>query len=568
MATAKLALKNGTYSALIGVNGTPASEIPFNIPNTLGTSGMVLTTDGSGDLIWAFPMDTITGTFTFSNGITAVSEQVKLGGPLLTGTDTIVSIPYSVTNTTTSFNVSDLNNTTFKVSYGHENIDNKYSSIQHLRTGVLGMYNTSTVLNATNELLINTIRQNAYDQGGNVATPFGHTNGLVFTSNAYGNSSANRSRLTYSLNSSESSGGTNSSVNLGFPSSIMTLYDSTSNSSNSTNIFNSVSGLTIGRYYTGTNNLFSSVTTKIPHVASNSTTYTNLGSLVQRFIISSTKKNLGSTLVTVPANHITIAGDFTAEGNTSTSTSGITTGAIYFEDNVNRVKYQTSYPTINNKPIDIVLDATIGVTAYDKSVFKVDLTSNGENYVFDTYPILSSNRASYSSVNSGNIFTLKNNGTPYFKIDYLGQIGINVTSTTVGGGYFLPNTAPSSEGRFLTYGQYKSVEWNPYIRMISNALHVTGPIVARTTSSMSDISLKSNIIDLDEKEAYDKILKINPKEYVFKDDLHTKHFGMIAQELESVLPELVNETDGLKSINYTEIIPLLISAIKYINSKI
>ena len=43
--------------------------------------------------------------------------------------------------------------------------------------------------------------------------------------------------------------------------------------------------------------------------------------------------------------------------------------------------------------------------------------------------------------------------------------------------------------------------------------------------------------------------------------------GVIAQDLEKVLPELVSETDGVKSVNYNGIIGVLIQAIKELNQK-
>jgi len=41
-----------------------------------------------------------------------------------------------------------------------------------------------------------------------------------------------------------------------------------------------------------------------------------------------------------------------------------------------------------------------------------------------------------------------------------------------------------------------------------------------------------------------------------------KSIGVVAQEVEKVLPELVTETDGVKSVAYGNIIGLLIEAIK------
>jgi hypothetical protein len=47
-------------------------------------------------------------------------------------------------------------------------------------------------------------------------------------------------------------------------------------------------------------------------------------------------------------------------------------------------------------------------------------------------------------------------------------------------------------------------------------------------------------------------------------DQNKKRYGLIAQEVEELYPELVNtnETDGMKSMNYIELIPLLLEQIK------
>jgi len=42
-----------------------------------------------------------------------------------------------------------------------------------------------------------------------------------------------------------------------------------------------------------------------------------------------------------------------------------------------------------------------------------------------------------------------------------------------------------------------------------------------------------------------------------------RHYGVVAQEVERVLPEVVKEgPGGEKSVSYTEIVPVLIEAIK------
>ena len=53
---------------------------------------------------------------------------------------------------------------------------------------------------------------------------------------------------------------------------------------------------------------------------------------------------------------------------------------------------------------------------------------------------------------------------------------------------------------------------------------------------------------------------VNKMSYGYSDKLQT---GVIAQEIEQVMPELVNtDKDGFKSVDYTGITPVLIEAIK------
>ena len=65
-----------------------------------------------------------------------------------------------------------------------------------------------------------------------------------------------------------------------------------------------------------------------------------------------------------------------------------------------------------------------------------------------------------------------------------------------------------------------------------------------------------------------KISTINPVLYHFKtqSDSEYKHYGMIAQDVQKVLPNLVGESnnglDSILTLNYIEFIPILISAVK------
>ena len=98
------------------------------------------------------------------------------------------------------------------------------------------------------------------------------------------------------------------------------------------------------------------------------------------------------------------------------------------------------------------------------------------------------------------------------------------------------------------------------------ATGTTGDIVATgdiTAYYSSDERLKDNITPL--SNAIDKINQIGG--YEFDWNSHSSHnghdIGVIAQEIEKVLPEVVTKRDnGYKAVRYDKIVALLISAIK------
>lgn len=97
----------------------------------------------------------------------------------------------------------------------------------------------------------------------------------------------------------------------------------------------------------------------------------------------------------------------------------------------------------------------------------------------------------------------------------------------------------------------------------STGVEVTGDAnVTGNVNSSSDASLKENIVPID--DALNKVLAMTGVEYdrIDMDGVH--QIGVIAQEIEKVIPELVteNETTGLKSVSYGNITAVLIEAIK------
>jgi hypothetical protein len=144
-----------------------------------------------------------------------------------------------------------------------------------------------------------------------------------------------------------------------------------------------------------------------------------------------------------------------------------------------------------------------------------------------------------------------------------------------------------SKSELIAGGMQVIRDTNNYVKMdrttsgtmleVGGAITATGNITAYYSS---DERLKENIVPID--SALDKIDKINgvyfdwTDEYIQKEtggkgnDLIKKHdVGVIAQEIENVLPEVVvTRTDGYKAIRYEKLVALLIQSVKELKKEI
>ena len=143
------------------------------------------------------------------------------------------------------------------------------------------------------------------------------------------------------------------------------------------------------------------------------------------------------------------------------------------------------------------------------------------------------------------------------------------------------------------YGMYMDGKYAGYF---DGNVKVSGTLNG-TVIGPSDIRFKQNVTELGSSDRGDRnvlnaITSLNPISYNFKqvyaelppsDTLQApqgmfdenslvfqkKHFGLIAQDLQKIYPDLVYENDnGYLSVNYTEIIPLLIQSIKELKEEV
>jgi hypothetical protein len=154
---------------------------------------------------------------------------------------------------------------------------------------------------------------------------------------------------------------------------------------------------------------------------------------------------------------------------------------------------------------------------------------------------------------------------------YSGVYGYSADGYGIGGG-----TSNSSAYGLVAFGA-----GGGYSAYFGGSTYSTGSYVT------SDEKLKKNINDV--SGAMNIIQQLRPKHYEFKDDASYKsmnlpqgeHYGLLAQDLEQVLPGLVKETKSVlppnaakdasksgetttdfKAVNYTELIPIMIKAMQ------
>ncbi len=85
----------------------------------------------------------------------------------------------------------------------------------------------------------------------------------------------------------------------------------------------------------------------------------------------------------------------------------------------------------------------------------------------------------------------------------------------------------------------------------------------------SDLRLKHDVRDLE--TALETVMSLRPVRFVYN-DLPGERIGLIAQEVQELLPELViadpTTEEGMLGLNYTELIPVLIKAIQELQAEV
>ena len=199
------------------------------------------------------------------------------------------------------------------------------------------------------------------------------------------------------------------------------------------------------------------------------------------------------------------------------------------------------------------LNFNVSTTPNPTLVGSVNLTNGVRYYII---PYISGGGMSSQTTN-GNLDTHSLRATyrtPTITAASIAQ-GISKSELVAGGFQVVFNT-----DRYMTVARANNADFVS----IGGGLTCTGDVTANTSS---DKRWKDNIIPID--NPIEKIKKLTGNSFVWKDGFEVYHsnkgldYGVIAQEVEEVMPEIVIQRDGgYKGVRYEKIIPLLIEAIK------
>ena len=261
--------------------------------------------------------------------------------------------------------------------------------------------------------------------------------------------------------------------------------------------------------------------------------------------------------------------------------SSLTTTNINFTGQLtsNGNPFTTGIPGINTT-------GTIGINSASNASFSLLVTGNQSN----TGTLGLSGQPTIGGTNgtdgSGNTFIRLNQNLSQQNWSYICSTnGLNDVSLTANcyisnATVYAQNTAGAYSFVSARQGQIKfwcganasitgvgTADSNLTASMLLNTtgLNVTGDIVASgNVTAYSDMRIKENITSID--SALDKIMKMRGVYYTRINE-NTRQVGVIAQEVEEILPEVVmGDTSGMKSVAYGNMVGLLIEGIKEMNA--
>lgn len=309
-----------------------------------------------------------------------------------------------------------------------------------------------------------------------------------------------------------------------------------------------------------------------PHNGRDANGWINFGITSNTFnypIYSVTGRNEGYIFMSAPggsgtSGNLIIATDSTGVYN---SIEFVVGGFNKGKTNSN-VTFTTQTTSTSNVTGTIIVRGGVGITGntYTTNAFVINTMTVGTGNGIAS----SSNTTGTLLVNGGlgvtgniyvaNVFTSGGIYDANTKLPIAGGGGggsINVVNDITTSATFYPMLSTiTSNTLSTTYVSTTKLYFNP----------LTGTFSATSFNSLSDENYKENIETI--IDGLNIVDKINPVSFNWKDN-NKKSYGVIAQEIEKIIPEIVDTTENdIKTVSYDQIIPFLIQAVQQLKKEI
>ena len=256
-------------------------------------------------------------------------------------------------------------------------------------------------------------------------------------------------------------------------------------------------------------------------------------------------------------------------------------------------------------------------TSGDNNAFYGSTSDTSNNYLrlqntTGTLDLTCSNALSYLVTTQNGPLYFGTNNTERMRIDSSGNVGIGITNPSAYGRLVVGDTSNTTNNIFQILTRYATVaivadattaangaaidvSWHnggqgplrftlassEKMRIDSSGnvgigvkgptemLHVAGNILATgNVTAYSDERLKEDIQPI--PDALDKVLSLNGVTYTRNDldDTTRRYAGLIAQDVQAVLPEAISDSNGTLALDYNATIGLLVESIKELTARV
>jgi hypothetical protein len=499
----------GLITSTAGISGGPATHTTGSFSSTLGVTGATTLSSTLG-VTGITSITNSTQSSATTNGALVVTGGAGIGGHLYVGGTITVSGNLSVSGTTTTTNSQSLTVTTPQLFLASDNAANTTD------VGILGGYTTGGTAKKTG--LVKQASSGEWRLFSNTTAAPGTTydfTGAVYDTMRLGtailtDTTASSSTTTGALRVSGGAG----IAGAAYVGGVLNVAGATTLSSALT-----YGGVTLSNSVTGTGSMVLSASPSIT------------GTLAAANITASGTLSVSSTSSFTGA--ITATGGVT--GNLTGNTTGTHTGAV-----VGNASTASAWATA--RTLSLTGDATASLSVDGSAAVSSALTLATVN----------SNVGAFGSTTAVPIITVDAKG----RITAVSTAAISATASSVNINY---NNDSNSTYQML-WGSGSAIYGTGgiYCNPASDVVYASGFQVA------SDLRLKSNVQD--SNYGLSEVLQLRSVQY----DRNENHeIGLIAQEVETVLPEFVKEgQDGIKSVNYSQMVSVLIKAVQELSAEV